>query len=74
MLDLIENIYFAANEWAGNIQNKIDARYQEKSMLTDLFIEHKYLGLVWTSFNLRNDRSNILFSSTGRRRSRKYIK
>ena len=28
----------------GNIQNEMDARYQEKSMLTDLFTEHKFLG------------------------------
>ena len=44
MLDLIGNIYFAADAWAGNIQNEMDANYQEKSMLTNLFTEHKFWG------------------------------
>jgi len=44
MLDLLRNIYFAAVEWTGNIQNEMDARYVEKSSLTDLFTEHKFLG------------------------------
>jgi len=44
MIDLIGNIQFAIDVWAGNIQNEMDARYQEKSMLTNLFIEHKFLG------------------------------
>ena len=34
----------SADAWNGNIQNEMDARYQEKSMLTDLFTEHKFLG------------------------------
>ena len=34
----------SADAWTGNIQNEMDARYQEKSMLTDLFTEHKFLG------------------------------
>ena len=44
MIDLIGNILFAADLWAGNIQNEMDARYQEKSMLTNLFTEHKFWG------------------------------
>ena len=27
-----------------SIQYEMDAKYQEKSMLTDLFTEHKFLG------------------------------
>ncbi len=46
MLNLIRNIYIAADAWTGNIQNEMDARYQEKSMLTNLFTEHKFWG--WT--------------------------
>ena len=30
----------------GSIQDEMDAKYQEKSMLTDLFTEHKFWG--WT--------------------------
>ena len=33
-----------------NIQYEMDAKYQEKSMLTDLFTEHKFLG--WTGLLL----------------------
>ncbi len=44
MIDFIENIHFATDAWAGNIQNEMDARYQEKSMLTNLFTEHKFWG------------------------------
>ena len=44
MIDLIGNIQIAADVWAGNIQNEMDARYQEKSMMTNLFTEHKFLG------------------------------
>ena len=44
MLDLIGNILFAADVWAGNIQNEMDARYVEKSYLTNLFTEHKFFG------------------------------
>ena len=44
MFDLIGNIYIAADAWAGNIQNEMDARYQEKSMLTNLFTENKFWG------------------------------
>ena len=44
MLDLIGNILFAADVWAENIQNEMDARYVEKSSLTNLFTEHKFLG------------------------------
>ncbi len=40
----IGSIYIAADGWAGNIQNEMDARYQEKSMLTNLFTEHKFWG------------------------------
>ena len=43
-LHLIENILFAASAWAGNIQNEMDAKYVEKSSLTNLFTEHKFLG------------------------------
>ena len=46
MLNLFRNIYFAAYEWTGNIQNEMDARYEEQSSLTNLFTEHKFLG--WT--------------------------
>ncbi len=44
MLDLIGNILFAADVWAGNIQNEMDAKYVEKSSLTNLFTEHKFFG------------------------------
>ena len=44
VLNLIGNILFAADVWAGNIQNEMDARYVEKSSLTNLFTEHKFLG------------------------------
>ena len=44
MFILIRNIYITADAWTGNIQNEMDARYQEKSMLTNLFTEHKFWG------------------------------
>ena len=44
MFFLIENILFAADAWAGNIQNEMDARYVEKSSLTNLFTEHTFWG------------------------------
>ena len=44
MLDLISNVYLAADTWAGNIQNEMDARYVEQSSLTNLFTEHKFFG------------------------------
>ena len=37
-------LQFAADVWARNIQNDMDARYVEKSSLTNLFTEHKFLG------------------------------
>ena len=44
MIYLIGNFIFAADAWAGNIQNEMDARYIEQSSLTNLFIEHKFWG------------------------------
>ena len=44
VLYLVGNFIIVADAWAGNIQNEMDARYQEKSMLTNLFTEHKILG------------------------------
>ena len=44
MINLIGNFIIAADGWAGNIQNEMDARYQETSMLTNLFTEHKFWG------------------------------
>ena len=44
MIDLITNFTTVADAWTGNIQNEMDARYQEKSMLTNLFTEHKFWG------------------------------
>ena len=44
MLNLFWNIIFAADIWAGNIQNEMDARYIEQSSLTNLFTEHKFWG------------------------------
>ena len=44
MINLIRHFIIAADAWTGNIQNELDARYQEKSMLTNLFTEHKFLG------------------------------
>ena len=41
---LIGNILLTSDVWAGNIQNDMDARYVEKSSLTNLFTEHKFLG------------------------------
>ena len=44
MLDLIGNVQNVVDMWAGNIQNEMDAHYQEKSMLTNLFSENKFWG------------------------------
>jgi hypothetical protein len=44
MIDLIGNFIITHDAWTGNIQNEMDARYQEQSMLTNLFTEHKFLG------------------------------
>ena len=44
MIDLIGNFIIVADAWTGNIQNEMDARYQEKSMLTNLFSEQKFWG------------------------------
>ena len=44
MMNSIENFIIATDAWTGNIQNEMDARYQEKSMLTNLFTEHKFLS------------------------------
>ena len=44
MIDFIDDFIIAADAWTGNIQNEMDARYQEKSMLTNLFTEHKFWG------------------------------
>ena len=44
MLDLLRNIYFAADAWTGNIQNEMDASYVEQSSLTNLFTEQKFFG------------------------------
>jgi len=41
---LIGNFIIAAYAWAGNIQNEMDARYVEKSSLTNLFTVHKFWG------------------------------
>ena len=40
------NMFFlnSADAWNGNIQNEMDARYVEKSSLTNLFTEHKFWG------------------------------
>ena len=44
MIKLMVNFIMAADSWTGNIQNEMDARYVEKSSLTNLFTEHKFLG------------------------------
>ena len=44
MIDLFGNIFFADDAWTGNIQNEMEARYVEKSLLTNLFTEHKFWG------------------------------
>ena len=44
MIDSIGDFIFAADAWTGNIQNEMDAKYVEKSSLTNLFTEHKFLG------------------------------
>ena len=44
MIDLIGNFIIAADEWTGNIQNEMDARYVEQSSLTNLFTKHKFWG------------------------------
>ena len=41
---LVGNIKIVTDVWAGNIQNEMDARYVEKSSLTNLFTEHKFFG------------------------------
>ncbi len=43
-LNLFDNILITADAWTGNIQNEMDARYVEKSSLTNLFTEHKFWG------------------------------
>ena len=44
-MNLIEN-YFIVEMLSlmASIQYEMDAKYQEKSMLTDLFTEHKFFG------------------------------
>ena len=37
-------LQFAADVWAGIIQNEMDARYVEQSSLTNLFTMHKFCG------------------------------
>ena len=44
MIEFIVNFIIAADAWTGNIQNEIDAKHVEKSSLTNLFTEHKFLG------------------------------
>ncbi len=44
IINLMVNFIIAADAWTGNIQNEMDARYVEKSSLTNLFTEHKFLG------------------------------
>ena len=44
MIDFIGNFIIAADSWAGNIQNEMDARYLENSSLTNLFTENKFWG------------------------------
>ena len=44
VFNLIKNISIFADIWAGSIQNEMDARYVEKSSLTNLFTEHKFWG------------------------------
>ena len=44
MIDLIGNFIIVADAWTGNIQNEMDARYVERSSLTNLFTEHKFWG------------------------------
>ncbi len=44
MLRLIRFFQITSDVWAGNIQNEMDARYVEKSSLTNLFTEHKFWG------------------------------
>ena len=36
--------------WLVSIQDEMDAKYQEQSMLTDIFTEHKFLGWVGLFF------------------------
>ena len=44
MINFIGNFIIAVDGWTGNIQNEMDARYVERSSLTNLFTEHKFLG------------------------------
>ncbi len=44
MIDLFGILIITADAWTGNIQNEMDARYKENSMLTNLFTEHKFFG------------------------------
>ena len=44
MIALIKYFIIVTDEWAGNIQNEMDARYVEQSSLTNLFTEHKFWG------------------------------
>ena len=44
MFKQIANFIIAVDAWTGNIQNEMDARYEEQSSLTNLFTEHKFWG------------------------------
>ena len=44
MLNQLSKLLNFADAWVANIQNEMDARYVEKSSLTNLFTEHKFWG------------------------------
>ena len=44
MPNLIQYFQFATDVWTWNIQNEMDAKYEENSSLTNLFTEHKFWG------------------------------
>ena len=46
MIDSMGDFIIAAEAWTWNIQNEMDARYVEKSSLSNLFTEHKFWGWV----------------------------
>ncbi len=74
MINLIGNFIIAAYTRTRNSQNEMDSRNPIKSMLTNLFREHKYLGVSWTSFNRLYDLLNIFpISSMATRKSRTKI-
>ena len=46
IIDLIGNFIIDPDAWTGNVQNDMDARYEEQLSLTNLFSDNKFWGWV----------------------------